>query len=160
MAFARRPCLEKTAKLSILFGQGQTVGAQVLVESAEDAALVGAAREGDRAAFGQLYERYARVVHGVLLSRVPPNDVEDLVQDVFLNAWRRLRTLRDDRAFGAWLAAIARNRAAEVAFRPPSGDAVRAWRFLERLCHFLWTLGGPRYVVAISPFPLSCVSWE
>jgi len=113
VAFARRPCLEKTAKLSILFGQGQTVGAQVLVESAEDAALVGAAREGDRAAFGQLYERYARVVHGVLLSRVPPNDVEDLVQDVFLNAWRRLRTLRDDSAFGAWLAAIARNRAAD-----------------------------------------------
>ena len=124
MAFARRPCLEKTAKLSILFGQGQTVGAQVLVESAEDAALVGAAREGDRAAFGQLYERYARVVHGVLLSRVPPNDVEDLVQDVFLNAWRRLRTLRDDSAFGAWLAAIARNHAADHHRRPAVHEEV------------------------------------
>ena len=84
-----------------------------MVESAEDASLVGAAREGDRAAFGQLYERYARVVHGILLSRVPSEDVDDLVQDVFLNAWRRLRTLRDHEAFGAWLAAIARNRAAD-----------------------------------------------
>lgn len=82
-------------------------------ESAEDASLVGAACDGDRAAFGQLYERYARVVHGILLSRVPSEDVDDLVQDVFLNAWRRLRTLRDHEAFGAWLAAIARNRAAD-----------------------------------------------
>lgn len=95
-----------------------------MVESAEDAALIRAACEGDRAAFGQLYERYARFVHGVLLSRVPPDDAEDLVQDVFLNAWRRLRTLRDDSAFGAWLAAIARNRAADHHRRPAIHEEV------------------------------------
>lgn len=100
------------------------MGAQVLVESAEDAALVRAACEGDRAAFGQLYERYARVVHGVLLARVPPDDVEDLVQDVFLKAWLRLRTLRDDSSFGAWLAAIARNRAADHHRRPAIHEEV------------------------------------
>ena len=33
--------------------------------------LVAAAREGDRGAFGRLYERYARMVHGILLGRVP-----------------------------------------------------------------------------------------
>jgi len=33
------------------------------------------------------------------------------VQDVFVTALRRLSTLRDDRSFGPWLAAIARNRA-------------------------------------------------
>ena len=56
----------------------------------EDAALVGAARDGDRAAFGRLYDRYARMVHGVLLAKVPLGDVEDLVQDVFILALRRL----------------------------------------------------------------------
>ena len=114
----------RAGELLIPFGQGQTEGTQVLVESAEDAALVGAARQGDRAAFEQLYERYARVVHGVLLARVSPDDVEDLVQDVFLNAWRRLRTLRDDGAFGAWLAAIARNRAADHYRRPAIHEEV------------------------------------
>lgn len=72
-----------------------------------------AARTGDRAAFGQLYERYARMVHGILLARVPRSDVADLVQDVFLLALRQLARLRDDRAFGGWLCTIARNRASD-----------------------------------------------
>jgi len=75
----------------------------------DDAMLVHAAREGDRAAFGHLYDRYARMVHGVLLAKVPVGDVDDLVQDVFLKALRRLSTLRESGSFGPWLAAIARN---------------------------------------------------
>jgi len=83
------------------------------VEIATDAALVTAARGGDRAAFGNLYERYAPMVHGILLARVPPSEVDDLVQDVFLRALPQLHSLRDDTRFGGWLAAIARNRAAD-----------------------------------------------
>jgi RNA polymerase sigma-70 factor (ECF subfamily) len=78
-----------------------------------DEELVRAAQSGDRGAFGFLYERYARMVHGVLLGRVPPSAVEDLVQDVFLRAMPRVASLRDVRFFGGWLAAIARNRAAD-----------------------------------------------
>ncbi len=77
----------------------------------DDDSLVSAAREGDRAAFGRLYDRYARMVHGILLSRVPPREVDDLVQEVFLSALRQLHALRDISRFGAWLAAITRNRA-------------------------------------------------
>lgn len=73
--------------------------------------LVAAAREGDRRAFGQLYERFAPMVHGLLLARVPRTDVDDLVHDTFLQAMRRLGSLRDAEAFGPWVAAIARNRA-------------------------------------------------
>ncbi|HST11577.1 MAG TPA: sigma factor, partial [Terriglobales bacterium] len=80
-------------------------------EISEDATLVGAAQRGDRAAFGTLYQRYARMVHGILLARVPIDDVDDLVQDVFLIALKRLTTLREADSFGSWLAAIARNRA-------------------------------------------------
>lgn len=79
------------------------------LEPPDDSALVIAAREGDRSAFGGLYARYARMVHGILLARVPSHDVDDLVQDVFLKALPRVRDLRDVRRFGPWLAAITRN---------------------------------------------------
>src|SRR5256885_15110012 len=77
----------------------------------EDDGLIRAAVAGDRGAFGELYVRYARMVHGILLARVPPGDAEDLVQDVFMSAMRQLRGLRTAAAFRGWLAAIARNRA-------------------------------------------------
>ena len=81
--------------------------------ASEDATLVRGILAGDETAFAALYARYARVVHGLLLARVPRSDVDDLVQDVFLAAWRRLDGLRDPAAFGGWLAMIARNRAAD-----------------------------------------------
>jgi RNA polymerase sigma-70 factor, ECF subfamily len=85
--------------------------AREAVPQSDDAMLVKAARGGNRVAYGQLYDRYARMIHGILLARVPPGEVDDLVQDVFLQAMPRLVSLRDDARFGAWLAAIARNRA-------------------------------------------------
>jgi RNA polymerase sigma-70 factor, ECF subfamily len=81
--------------------------------SNDERELVRAARAGDRAAYGVLYERYAPMVHGVLLSRVAPEAVDDLLQDVFLKALTQLRGLRQDDHFGGWIAAIARNRAAD-----------------------------------------------
>lgn len=76
-----------------------------------DLRLVDASRRGDRDAFGVLYRRHARLVRAVLLARLDYQDVPDEIQEVFLSAWTQLRTLRDGRAFGAWVAAIARNRA-------------------------------------------------
>jgi RNA polymerase sigma-70 factor (ECF subfamily) len=76
-------------------------------------ALVRAARGGDRAAFGQLHARHVRMVHAILIARVPVADADDLVQDVFLVAMQKLGELRDEDAFGGWLAQIARNRAAD-----------------------------------------------
>jgi RNA polymerase sigma-70 factor, ECF subfamily len=75
--------------------------------------LIAAAASGDHEAFARLYHDYARMVHAVLLGRVPRGDVDDLVQDVFLSAFTRLPGLRDPAAFGGWLAAIARNRATD-----------------------------------------------
>lgn len=73
--------------------------------------LVSAILAGNRDLFGQLYELYAPLVHGILLARLPRSEVEDMVQDIFLHALRKLHTLRDARAFGPWIAMIARNRA-------------------------------------------------
>lgn len=87
--------------------------------ASEEGRWVEAARAGDRAAFERLYSRYAAMVHGILLARVPRCDVEDLVQEVFLTVFRRLSALRDCAAFPGWLAAIARNRATDHLRRAP-----------------------------------------
>jgi RNA polymerase sigma-70 factor, ECF subfamily len=89
----------------------QAVTVWPVAEPREEDALVNAARDGDRAAFGRLYDGYARMVHGILLARVPPREVDDLVQEVFLSALRQLHALRDVSRFGAWLGTITRNRA-------------------------------------------------
>jgi len=86
---------------------------------AEDVALVRALRDGDRHAFEELYQRYARMVHGIVLARVPREEADDIVQDVFILVLRRIPDLRDEAAFGGWLAAIARNQARDFHRRPP-----------------------------------------
>src|SRR6266702_1061946 len=100
----------------------QAVIALPAAESRREDSLVSAARDGDRAAFGRLYDRYARMVHGILLARVPPREVDDLVQEVFLLALRQLHGLRDVSRFGAWLGTITRNRANDY-FRKAIPDA-------------------------------------
>ncbi len=103
---------------------------------------VDAARRGDRAAFAALHEQYAPMVHGMLLARVGMNDADDLVQDVFLHAMRKLPSLRDNASFGPWLATISRNAAMQflrerhrrvtgsqpVSATPPSGPDRHAAR--------------------------------
>lgn len=68
---------------------------------------------GDQDAFARLYADYSRMVHAILLGRVPRGDVDDLMQDVFLTAYTRLAALRNPDAFGGWIATIARNRATD-----------------------------------------------
>ena len=110
------------------------------------ARLVRSAQSGDGDAFAQLYQRFARMVHGVVLARIARTEVDDVVQDVFMAAYQRLGELREPAAFGGWLAAIARNRAAdhgrrlepvhpvaEAATRPRAHDRVEALAVLEAI---------------------------
>ncbi len=87
--------------------------------SLPERSVVDQARDGSQSAFATLYSRYARFVHGVLLARVPRCEVDDLVQEVFLLAWKRLRSLREPDAFGGWLAMIARNQAVDYLRKAP-----------------------------------------
>lgn len=82
-------------------------------ETAVEVVLVRAVLDGDRDGFARLYDLYAPLVHGILLARVPRAEVDDLVQDIFLHAFRKLHTLRDASSFGPWIAMIARNRAVD-----------------------------------------------
>jgi len=88
-----------------------------------EAALVRAAQEGDRAAFGALYEQYGRLIHGILLAHVSYFEAEDLLQDVFIKALERLPALREPAAFCGWLIAIARRMATDhVRTRRPTSE--------------------------------------
>jgi RNA polymerase sigma-70 factor, ECF subfamily len=111
--------VEPVIDLFSLTTQGLSVGSLPDTEISSDAFLASAARNGNREAFGLLYHRYSRLVHGIMLARVPRSEVDDLVQDVFLLALRRVETLRDTTAFGAWLSMIARNRANDYHRRSP-----------------------------------------
>jgi len=78
-----------------------------------EAELTERACSGDRDAFTDLYKMFAPLVHGIVLARVPFDDAQDIVQEVFLSAYNNLHTLRDKNVMGAWLASIARNRSTE-----------------------------------------------
>jgi RNA polymerase sigma-70 factor, ECF subfamily len=91
------------------------VPAVLLFESrlTDIARLVRSAQAGDQEAFAELYQRFARMVHGVVLARIARTEVDDVVQDVFVAALERITELREPAAFGGWLAAIARHRATD-----------------------------------------------
>ncbi len=76
---------------------------------ASERLLVVRARSGDRAAFGQLVERYMRRAYYVALGLVGSHeDALDLSQEAFARAFRARRTLDPDRSFYAWLYQIVR----------------------------------------------------
>ena len=103
--------LEATAEMLLMSPQPQATTETARDETQLEVVLVKAVLAGDRDGFGRLYDLYASMVHGILLARVPRSEVDDLVQDIFLHAFRKLHTLRDFGAFGPWLAMITRNRA-------------------------------------------------
>jgi RNA polymerase sigma-70 factor (ECF subfamily) len=97
--------------MPLIPGQRKSPRVTERTEAGPEAALVTAIIEGNRDQFAALYDLYAPLVHGIVLTRVPRNEVDDIVQDIFLHALKKLHTLRDRAAFGPWIAMIARNRA-------------------------------------------------
>ncbi len=90
-------------------------------------AEVEAARRGDEEAFARLVRRRQGLVLALLAARLRRrDDVEDLAQEVFLRAWRRLPGLREPAKFTGWLARIAVNAALDhrrrAAVRPRVGS--------------------------------------
>ena len=97
---------------------------QVIPVAADDVSLLRRMAHGDEQALGALYDRWHPLVHGVV-SRIvrQPDDVADVVEEAFWQAWRQ--AARYDPARGGvqtWLLTIARSRAL---------DRVRASRRLR-----------------------------
>jgi RNA polymerase sigma-70 factor, ECF subfamily len=118
--------VETSSSLFFVDERRRTEGAApASAPASREAALVEAVRAGDREAFAGLYESCAPLVHGILLARVPYGEVGDLVQEVFLTAFRKLDTLRDGARFGPWVAMIARNRAVDFHRRVRETEELR-----------------------------------
>src|SRR6476619_7389922 len=105
--------LDATADMLLMSQPAKASTETPATETRIEVVLVKAVLEGDRNSFGRLYDLYAPMIHGILLARVPRDEVDDLVQDIFLHAFRKLHTLRDASSFGPWIAMIARNRAVD-----------------------------------------------
>lgn len=68
---------------------------------------VAKAREGDREAFGRLYDGVARELYRVALYTLGnPQDAEDVVAETFLEAWKGIRGLREPERFRQWMLRI------------------------------------------------------
>jgi RNA polymerase sigma-70 factor (ECF subfamily) len=73
----------------------------------EITSLVERARAGDRAAYGELVERFQPTVYAVALSRLRnPTEAQELAQEVFLHGMKKLAQLRDAQCFAGWLRQI------------------------------------------------------
>jgi RNA polymerase sigma-70 factor (ECF subfamily) len=78
--------------------------------SSSDADLLSAFRAGDAGAFEALYRRHASRVYS-LACRIggSPEDGEDLLQEIFLQAYRKIGSFKGDSALGTWLYRLALN---------------------------------------------------
>lgn len=75
-----------------------------------DRELVILSRQGDRAAFGRLIERYQGLAGRIALRMVTSQDIaHDLVQDAMLQAYLSLKDLRNEGSFRSWLYGIVLN---------------------------------------------------
>src|SRR5947208_9966387 len=73
----------------------------------EITSLVERARAGDRAAYGELVERFQPTVYALALSRLRnPVEAQELAQEVFVHAMTKLDQLREPAAFAGWLRQI------------------------------------------------------
>jgi RNA polymerase sigma-70 factor, ECF subfamily len=83
-----------------------------------DDGLVERSRRGDRGSFEQIVRQTARLVYARLILDVPDrHHAEDLTQEVYLIAWRSIRSLQNPAALRSWLLAIAASVAADDARR-------------------------------------------
>jgi len=80
----------------------------------EDLSLTARARDGDMAAFEQLYRRYVGRVYAVCLRLAGnPSLAEECTQDAFVRAWEALPKFRGESRFGTWVHRIAVNAVLE-----------------------------------------------
>ena len=95
---------------------------QKILSTAE---LVRAAQDGDRSAFGELFERFQPVVFAIAMRRLRDHaDAQELCQDVFVQAMTKLEQLRTPEAFIGWVRQITVRMAINRAVRRGNSVAV------------------------------------
>jgi RNA polymerase sigma factor (sigma-70 family) len=82
-------------------------------ENYSDAALIRACQKGETDAFRGLYRRHQTKVRALLQHLCDPAELDDLVQEVFVRAWKGLPKMRGSAQFSTWLYRIAWNVGAD-----------------------------------------------
>ena len=78
-----------------------------------DAELIETINGGDRTSFAILYERYFRRVYSFVARRLSDRgDIEETVQEVFINVFSSLGSFRSEAPFAAWVFGVARRTVA------------------------------------------------
>ncbi len=76
----------------------------------KDADLVARTKDGDASAFDELVRRYSPRVYGLVYNMTSNHEeTNDLLQDIFLKAFRSIRGFRGDSSFYTWIHTIAAN---------------------------------------------------
>jgi RNA polymerase sigma-70 factor (ECF subfamily) len=76
----------------------------------DDLALVERCRQGDLGAFDEIYRAHSRRLYGVAVRMLGnPADADDMLQEIFLAAHRKLDSFRGESALGTWLYRLAVN---------------------------------------------------
>ena len=82
----------------------------------EELYLIQKSKKGDRSAFGQIVLNYSEYIYSIVF-RIVNNEaeVEDVAQEVFIQAWQRLKYFDENKAkFSTWLYTIATRKAIDV----------------------------------------------
>ena len=98
-------------------------------DRAVDQKLVEKAQKGDKKAFGMLVEKYQRRLNRLLSRMVrDQSEIEDIVQDSFIKAYRAINNFRGDSAFYTWLYRLgintAKNHLVKLGKRPKAMNEV------------------------------------
>jgi RNA polymerase sigma-70 factor, ECF subfamily len=73
--------------------------------------LLARAKNGQQSAFGQIYNHFFKKIYTFIYYRVGHKEVaEDLTEDVFLKAYKKIASINNDASFESWLYQIARNK--------------------------------------------------
>jgi len=106
---------------------------RVVEPERDDAALVAACLEGDKAAFDEIVTRHRRSVYQVCYRFVNNHeDASDLSQETFVRAWKGLQSFKGQAALSTWLYRIAVNVSLNrVSLKRPDTEPLDADRFVD-----------------------------
>lgn len=113
--------------------QASAADSESEIEAPTEQELIWLCQKGDRACFRLLYQRYQQRVRSTLYQLCGSASLDDLVQEVFLKAWKGLPKLKTSKYFSTWLYRISWNVATDqrrklaktqekTAFHEKSGD--------------------------------------
>lgn len=90
------------------------------LEIEREVSLIEATNAGNVEAFSELFEVHRPFVFSMAFSRLKNYaDAEDLTQEVFMQAFKKIHTLKEPKAFKKWISVITRNRAVNFLLRGP-----------------------------------------